>query len=256
MNRAIRHPVIGGNWKCNGFPGSAAEFARKLLSLLPEHGYSDVFLAVPFPLLSEAAAAFADSRIQVSAQDLSPFDCGAYTGEVSASQIARFGASFSLVGHSERRRLFGDTDEVIPLKINRLLEAGLRPVLCVGEDIRDREQNTHTDFVLQQLTSALSGFPEEMLSGLVIAYEPIWAIGSGTTASSQEIENMCSSIRLQLGSLAGKTGEIIPILYGGSVTAENADSIFGCPSVDGALVGSASLNAEEFSAIILAAENK
>ena len=254
MNTEKRPVVIGGNWKLNGMPGDCRAFAWELADRLPDAPLPEIVLAVPYLLVAEAVEAFRELPVHVAVQNVSICDAGAYTGEVSALQAAAAGAEWTLVGHSERRQLFGDTDETVALRLRKGLSAGLRVMLCVGEPESVRIDGGQDDWVSGQLTSALKDLDPTDLDRLAVAYEPIWAIGTGRTASPEDAQAMGAHIRRCLSGLFGPAGGRIPVLYGGSVTPGNAGALLACPDVDGALVGGASLKAESFAAILSASE--
>ncbi len=252
MNTEKRPAVIGGNWKLNGMPGDCLAFAREQSENLPEGPLPEIVLAVPYLLTAEAAEAFRGLPVRVAVQNVSTHKSGAYTGEVSAWQAAAAGAEWTLVGHSERRQLFGDTDENVAERLKNALAAGLRVMLCVGEPENVRIDGGQNAWVTGQLTSALKDLDPAVLNRLAVAYEPIWAIGTGRTAAPADAHAMGAHIRRCLLQLFGKAGECVPVLYGGSVTPENAGALLACPDVDGALVGGASLKAASFAAILAA----
>ena len=253
MNTDLRPAVIGGNWKLNGMPGDCLAFARELAEKLPEGPLPEIVLAVPYLLMTEAAEAFRNLPVRIGVQNVSIYDAGAYTGEVSARQAAAAGAEWTLVGHSERRQLFGDTDSTVSARISRALAAGLRVMLCVGESEAVRTEGSQDAWVSSQLNGALAGFDPADAGLLAIAYEPVWAIGTGRTATPADAQTMAAHIRRCLSKLLGGNGASVPVLYGGSVSPENAAALMACPDVDGALVGGASLKAASFSAILAAA---
>ena len=235
-----------GNWKQNGNQASIADFAGQWS--VNQHPRLHIAIAPPFPYLQSLGAAL--SGCQLAAQDCSVHAQGAYTGEVSANMLADLGCQFVLVGHSERRQYHGETDELIAGKLAAAQSAGLTPVLCVGEQQVAREAGEQYDVVRAQLRSALANSQPNLL----IAYEPVWAIGTGLTATPDQASEMHAMIKQEVESLLGASHST-PILYGGSVNAENADALFACPNVDGALVGGASLEATSFMALAQSASN-
>ena len=256
MDTETRSAVIGGNWKLNGMPGDCLTFARELEEKLPDGPLPEIVLAVPYLLVAEAAEAFRGLPVRVAVQNVSVCEAGAYTGEVSARQAAAAGAEWTLVGHSERRQLFGDTDEAVAERLKKALAAGLRVMLCVGEPEDIRIDGGQDAWVTGQLTSALRDLDPADLGRLAVAYEPIWAIGTGRTASPADAQAMGAHVRRCLTQLFGPAGGQVPVLYGGSVTPENAGALLACPDVDGALVGGASLKAASFAAILAAGIRK
>jgi triosephosphate isomerase (TIM) len=252
--------LVVGNWKMNGDVGMAESLLAKLaqsVSLSKGHsggnsGGNSVQVAVcpPFPYLGLAAARLAGSSIAWGAQTVAAQSNGAFTGEVSASMLADLRCSYVLIGHSERRQFFGETDTVVALKTSQAVAAGLIPIICVGETLADREANRFASFISVQVAAALAvlkpGVP------FVIAYEPIWAIGTGKTATAAQAQEVHALIRAQLAR-TGYESQAIPILYGGSVKPANAADIFSQPDIDGGLIGGAALVADDFIAICHAA---
>ena len=264
----MRTPFIAGNWKLNKTIAETSAFFGELSPLLENTNGVDIAIFPPFTALSEARQT-APVSISIGAQDLYWKLSGAYTGEVSAPLLVDAGASYVLVGHSERRgrfgvsepdlegqagNVFGDSDASVNLKTKAALEGGLRPIVCVGELLLER-QNGHTDAVIEnQITLALDGLSAEQVSGLTLAYEPVWAIGTGETCDATEANRVCGVIRATVASGFGTAvGEAVRIQYGGSVKPDNAAELLGMEHIDGALVGGASLKAEAFAAIVRAA---
>jgi triosephosphate isomerase len=235
--------LVAGNWKSNGSRAANSE----LLAALLEHGQPDVDLAVFVPAVyaAEVVRGMAGSAVAVGAQDLSEFGPGAYTGETTGQMIADVGCSMVIVGHSERRALFGESDACVARKARQALEAGLVPVVCVGETLDERDSGLSDAVVVRQLDAVAEVVGADGLARLVIAYEPVWAIGTGRSATVEQIETMHSRVRDWLPASAGS----VRVLYGGSVKSGNAAAVFGCRNVDGVLVGGASLIASEFLAI-------
>jgi triosephosphate isomerase len=232
-----------GNWKMNGGMDSNAALLDEIRKV---SGFAKMAVAVPYPYLSQARDVLQDSDVQLSAQNLSEFDKGAYTGEVSAMMLCEFGVTLTLVGHSERRHLFGETDDVVAAKAMAALGAGLTPVVCVGETLSEREAGAAKEVVLRQLNTVIECIGAGSLSRCILAYEPVWAIGTGKTASpeqAQEVHGWLREVAVHSGAAD------VSILYGGSVKASNAAELFAQPDVNGGLVGGASLEAKEFSAI-------
>ncbi len=254
MNTDLRPALIGGNWKLNGMPGDCRAFAAELAKKLPEGPFPEIVLAVPYLLVAEAVETFRSLPVRVAVQNVSVYESGAFTGEISAQQAKAAGAEWTLAGHSERRQLFGDTDADVAERIKKALAAGLRVMLCVGEPEAVRAEGGQEAWVTNQLTSALADFDSANAGRLAVAYEPIWAIGTGHTATPADAQAMAAHIRGCLAQLLGGSGAAVPVLYGGSVTPENAGSLLACPDVDGALVGGASLKAASFASILAAAE--
>ena len=244
----MRLPIFGGNWKMNLELGSAQRLARDVRNRLGSRGGLDVVIFPPFPLIHPVARIVEDSRVKLGAQDVHPEVSGAYTGAVSAGMLASLGVTYVLVGHSERRHVFGDDDNRVACKLRRVVAAGLTPVLCIGETLQEREAGrTHT-VLKRQLDTALSGC--RVSEGLVIAYEPVWAIGTGLTPRPDEVGALHGAIRDMVARLLGSgRADATRIQYGGSVKPNNAAGLMSQPGVDGALVGGASLDAGSFAAI-------
>jgi triosephosphate isomerase len=203
-------------------------------------------VCVPYPFLPQVESLLADSEVSWGSQDVSRFDSGAYTGEVSASMVAQFGARFTLVGHSERRALFGDDDSIVAKKFERAQAAGLVPVLCVGETLAQREAGSTEAVVESQLQAVIDHLGVSALRGAIIAYEPVWAIGTGKTATPTEAEAVHAFLRAVIAARDAEVAANVSLLYGGSVKKGNAGELFAMPNIDGGLIGGASLVAEEF----------
>ena len=213
-------------------------------------GKVQVAVAPPFTALAAAVQAAKGSALEVAAQDVHWEAQGAFTGEVSAPMLAEIGCKHGIVGHSERRQLFGETDETVRKKVGALLQAGLRPIVCVGELLAEREAGRTLEVVDRQVRQGLAGLPGTVLAAVTLAYEPVWAIGTGKTATSAQAQEVHAAIRKILRELGGSLGDAIRIQYGGSVKPENAAELMSQPDVDGALVGGASLKAKDFLAIV------
>ena len=246
-----RPKLVVGNWKMNG--GLAANAA--LVDALVAAPGSDVEVAVcvPAPYLAQVQGALQGSKVLLGAQDVSEYVSGAYTGEVAASMLLDFGCRYVIVGHSERRSGFGDTDERVALKAERALAAGLAPIVCVGETLREREQGMAEAVVSRQLDAVLERIGAGGIANAVVAYEPVWAIGTGKTATPEEAQAMHAMIRAHVAKRDGSVAAGLRLLYGGSVKASNAASLFGQPDIDGGLIGGASLVAADFLGIVAAA---
>ncbi|MBS0369577.1 MAG: triose-phosphate isomerase [Proteobacteria bacterium] len=250
----MRKKLVVGNWKMNG------SRARNdvLLSALKEEGMQDAAVEVvvcpPYPYLGQVGQALEGSWVALGAQNLSSFSAGAYTGEVGASMLLDLGCAWVIVGHSERRSLFGEDDEAVAIKAQVALEAGLNPIVCVGETLQQREEGRAEEVVGKQIDGVVSILGLDCAAKLTVAYEPVWAIGTGRVASPEQAQAMHRFIRSRL-ELAGVAAAGVRILYGGSVTAENAPSLFVQPDIDGALVGGASLVAPGFLGICRAASS-
>lgn len=247
----VRKKLVIGNWKMNGSLERNASLLAELRSMSCADRV-DVVVCPPFPFISQAKDVLSGSAVSVGAQNLSSFKDGAYTGEVSGSMLLDLGCSWVIVGHSERRSVFGETDHVVATKVALALELGLKPILCVGETLAQREAGEAEAVVQAQLDGVLAVVGAALASDIVVAYEPVWAIGTGRTATPDQAEVMHAFIRAHL-ERSGVAAQKVKILYGGSVTAANASLLFVKPDIDGALVGGASLVAESFSLICAAA---
>jgi triosephosphate isomerase len=248
----MRSKSVVGNWKLNGSLASNEALLTALLREIPRQAPVACAVCVPAPYLAQARELLQGSGIGWGAQDVSRFDKGAYTGDVSASMVADFGARYAIVGHSERRTVFGDTDAVVVAKFAAVRRAKLTPIFCVGETLEEREAGK-TESVLARQVDALLAEGASRLEGGILAYEPVWAIGTGKTATSAQAEEAHAFLRERVAGKDKAVAAALPILYGGSVKASNAKELFAMPDVDGGLVGGASLVAEEFVAIWRAA---
>ena len=249
----MRRPWVAGNWKMNGTQAQAEALLSEL-SELRHFSEIDVCLAPPAPYWLQISAAVNGSAVRVLAQTVSEFDSGAYTGELSSAMLKDCGVSGALVGHSERRQLFAETDSVVAAKFMALRQAGLSPVLCVGETLAEREAGETLSVVSRQLLAVLESQGPEALSHSVLAYEPVWAIGTGLTATPVQAQAVHASLRAVVAAFDADCAAALRIVYGGSVKASNAQGLFAMPDIDGALVGGASLQATEFLAICRAAQ--
>ncbi|MBV7302659.1 triose-phosphate isomerase [Corynebacterium sp. TAE3-ERU2] len=248
---ATRTPLIAGNWKMNINHLEATAVVQKLAFALPKEYYEtvDVALTVPFTDLRSVQTLIEGDKLQISygAQDVSQHDSGAYTGEVSGSMLAKLGCSWAVVGHSERREYHHETDEIVAAKAKAALKNGISPIVCVGEQLEVRESGEHVSFVVEQTKASLAGLDKEELSKTVIAYEPVWAIGTGKVASPADAQEVCAAIRSAVAELADEDiAAGMRILYGGSVKVDSIAEIVSQTDVDGGLVGGASLDGEEF----------
>lgn len=250
MNRKYRKTIIAGNWKMHKTATEAKAFAERLKGALPRAKRCSIVLCVPYVDIPAAVKLLKDSRVAVGAQNLHWESSGPFTGEISAGMLADLDVKYVIIGHSERRALFGETDHIINQKVHAALSAGLRPILCVGEDQDQRELGVTMEFISYQLKAALAGVTPEDMRRVVIAYEPIWAIGTGETASAQDAQEVCGAIRAALAEDFGaETAESTRILYGGSAKPGNIKELMAQPDVDGGLVGGASLKADSFAAM-------
>ena len=251
-----RTPLMAGNWKSNLNHQEAVVLVQKLAWTLSDkkHDYSacEVVVIPPFTDLRSVQTLVDGDKLEIKygAQDVSAHDGGAYTGEISAAMLAKLGCSYVIVGHSERREYHGETDELVNTKAGKVMAAGMTPIVCVGEGLDVRQAGEHVAYTLGQIDGSLAGFSPEQVASLVIAYEPVWAIGTGEVATPEDAQEVCAAIRGRLAETWGsEAADQTRILYGGSVKAANVAAIMAQPDVDGALVGGASLVAEEFAAI-------
>ena len=245
----MRTPIIAGNWKMHKNVGEALETARKLDELV-QNSPVEVVICAPFTSLS-ALSALGLTKVKLGAQNMYFADQGAFTGEISANMLIDVGCEYVILGHSERREIFKEDDELINKKVLKALEMGLKPILCVGETLEQRKAGETEAVVVGQTTKALAGVTAEQLSNVVIAYEPVWAIGTGETSDGDDANQVIGSIRQAVASLySPELAEKVRIQYGGSVKPGNIAEFMTKPEIDGALVGGASLNADDFVGII------
>jgi triosephosphate isomerase len=244
-------PLIAGNWKMHKTLAEARGLAREIAQGVGPKTRAEVVLAPPYTALAAVAAELTGSAVKLAAQDTFWEEKGAFTGAIAPAMLADVGCSYVIVGHSERRQHFGDTDEAVNRKVKAVLKAGLRPIMCVGETLAEREAGRTFPVVETQVLEGLAGFPVAARERLVLAYEPVWAIGTGQTATPQQAQEVHHLIRNLLSEVLGTAA--IRILYGGSVTPDNAATLLAEPDLDGALVGGASLQAASFLGIIPAA---
>lgn len=249
----MRQPLVAGNWKLNGTRKSAAALLMSIAQGVESLAGVEVAVCPPFPFLSEASKFLADRAVVLGAQNCSEQDQGAFTGEVSPGMLAEFGCRFVIVGHSERRTLFGENDAVVARKFTAAQRAGLIPILCVGETLEERESGQMETVILRQVEAVLDVVGVEGFAAAVLAYEPVWAIGTGRTATAEQAQAVHALIREKISAHDATIGGALRILYGGSVKASNATSLFGMPDIDGGLIGGASLDSEEFLSICRAA---
>jgi triosephosphate isomerase len=246
-----RQKFVCGNWKMHKTIAETAALVRELRAALGDvAGKVQVAVAPPFTSLAAAVEAARGSTIEVAAQDVHWEKQGAFTGEVSAAMLADVGCQHGIVGHSERRQLFGETDEAVRKKVGALLAAGVRPIVCVGETLAEREAGRTVEVVDRQVRQGLAGLSVEELGRITIAYEPVWAIGTGKTASAAQAQEVHAAIRDMLRDIGAPVADQIRVQYGGSVKPDNAAELMAQPDVDGALVGGASLKAADFVAIV------
>ncbi|ARS52134.1 triose-phosphate isomerase [Kushneria konosiri] len=248
----MRKPLIAGNWKMNGSL-ALLDSMNQTLSSARISSSVDVAIIPPFTLLMQAGKVLEGSGIGLGAQTLHPESSGAYTGEVSASLLKECGVSHVLVGHSERRTLFNEDDQAVLVRVKAALDAGLVPILCVGETLEEREADQVETVVLGQVRTVMDALSQEQCSRLVIAYEPVWAIGTGRTATPEQAQQVHAMIRAWLSDKEPALGEGMRLLYGGSMKADNAADLLSQPDIDGGLIGGASLKPDDFIAICHAA---
>ena len=257
MPKNARTPLMAGNWKMNLNHLEAVHLVQKLALTLADKkhdfGRVEVVVVPPYTDLRSVQTLVDGDRMQIryGAQDVSVHDDGAYTGEISAAMLAKLGCSYVVVGHSERREHHGEDDALVNAKAHKALAAGMTPIVCVGEPLEIRKDGTHVDHCVAQVDGSLAGFTAEQMAGLVIAYEPVWAIGTGEVATPSDAQEVCGAIRGRLAELYDQQlADGVRIQYGGSVKSGNVAAIMAQPDVDGALVGGASLSAEEFTKVV------
>lgn len=246
----MRRKIIAGNWKMNKLPNETMEFIEEIAPLVKDTN-KEVILFVPYIDLFYALLTVQGTNIKIGAQNMHYEESGAYTGEISGEMLKAINVEYVIIGHSERRQYYNETDETVSLKLKKAFEVGLKPILCVGEALEERENNKTLEVIEKQIKMAISRLKKNQVENLIIAYEPIWAIGTGKTATSEEANSTIMSIRNMILSEFGKdVAEKIIIQYGGSVKSTNAKELFEMSDIDGALVGGASLKAEEFAKIV------
>ena len=252
MNKALRKVVIAGNWKMNKTPAEAKELIAAIVPLVKDAD-CDVVACTPFVDLASAQEAAAGTNIQIGAENCHWEKSGAYTGEISAEMLSSMGVNIVIIGHSERRQYFGETDVTVQKRVRAALDAGLTVILCVGETLEQREQGITSELVSMQTKIALGGVSEEELKRIIIAYEPVWAIGTGKTATAQQANEVCHTIRECIASVYSQAAaDGITIQYGGSMNAGNAAELLAQHDVDGGLIGGASLKPQDFATIVAA----
>ena len=248
-----RKPLVAGNWKMHNNHFEALALTQKLAFALNAKDFAaaDVAVLPPFTALRSVQTLVEADKLLLGygAQDISQHDSGAYTGEVSGRMLAKLGCRYALAGHSERRQYHSEDDGVVSGKVRAALRAGIIPIMCVGETLEIREAGEHIEHTIGQLDGGLDGVTREQAAGMVVAYEPVWAIGTGKVATPEDAQEMCAAIRARLSAVHGHAAASVRILYGGSVKADNMAAIMAQPDIDGALVGGASLDAGEFARI-------
>ena len=255
MNPAKRRTVIAGNWKMNFTPDEATAFINEVKPLVAGKDNCDVIFCAPYVTIAAAQAAAAGSNIKIGAENVHFAEKGAYTGEVSATMLRAIGVEYVIVGHSERRQYFAETDETVNLRTKAALAAGMKVILCLGEVKEERLAGITDEVVGMQTKLDLAGISAEDLKNIIIAYEPVWAIGTGLTATPEQAQETCAVIRKVVAGLYGEdAAEALTIQYGGSMNDANAAELLAKPDVDGGLIGGASLVAKKFAAIVDAAQ--
>jgi triosephosphate isomerase (TIM) len=246
----MRTPVIAGNWKMHKTMSEARSLAQAIKSGVGDATHCQVVLAPPFTALSAVASELASTQIMLAAQNVYWEPKGAFTGEISVSMLEDVGCRIVILGHSERRQYFGETDATVNRRVRAVLKTSMNPIVCIGETLAERESGKHQDVVAQQLVGALDSLTGQDLLRIILAYEPVWAIGTGRTASPETAQEMHGLIRDRLSEKFGEEAQKVRILYGGSVKPDNIDVLMQQPDIDGALVGGACLEAESFLRII------
>ncbi len=254
MNSGARRPLVAGNWKMHGTRADAARLVGDLLARGTGGGGADVIVCPPFVHLSEVGRQIEGSRLALGAQDACAEEAGAHTGEISAAMLAELGCRYVIVGHSERRAMYGDDDALVARKFAAVRRHGMVPILCVGESLAERERDATAEVVLQQLGAVLSVSGADEFEKAVVAYEPVWAIGTGRTATPAQAQEVHALIRGRIAEINATISASLRVLYGGSVKADNAALLFAMPDVDGGLIGGASLKSAEFADICAAAD--
>ena len=253
MNRKYRKTVIAGNWKMNQLVSGVKPFMEELKENLPKSRSCDVVLCTPAVMIPTMVKAGKDCRVAAGGEDVSKYEKGAYTGEISADMLADAGAKYCIVGHSERREYHHESDALVNEKAKALLNKGIIPIICVGESLEQREKNLTMEYIAYQVCAALSGIDGTQVRRCVIAYEPLWAIGTGKTATAEQAEEVCCEIRAVIRKLYGaRSARAVSILYGGSMNAKNAAELLAQPDIDGGLIGGASLKPADFATIVAA----
>jgi len=247
----MRKPIIAGNWKMHKTAGEGVALVEQLRALLDTDSAVDIVVCPPFTALAAVAGAAAGSKIILGAQNMHWQDKGAYTGEISPGMLKDIGCTYVIIGHSERRQYFAETDQTTNSKVKAAFQNGLNPILCVGETLAEREAGATEQVVGRQVQGGIDGLTTEQVSALVIAYEPVWAIGTGRTASANEADAVCRFIRHTVAGMFGQgAADSVRIQYGGSVKPDNVAELMAKPDIDGALVGGACLEADSFSKLV------
>ncbi len=246
----MKRPIIAGNWKMNNTNKGTKELIKELVPLVAD-AKCEVVVCVPFTDIDIARKSLRGSNVKLGAQNVHWAPKGAYTGEISAEMLKELKVEYVIIGHSERRQYFGETDESVNARVKAALEAGLKPIICVGETLAERESGKTTEVVVRQINGAFDGIDRALLKRIVVAYEPVWAIGTGRTASAKDANDTIAVIRKAIRKLYGKTSaHAMRIQYGGSMNAKNASELMAQPEIDGGLIGGASLKAEDFAKVV------
>lgn len=255
MKKTVRKAVIAGNWKMNNTPAQTTALLNEMKPLVADAD-CDVVICAPFVDLPAAVEAAKGSNIKIGAENVHFKDSGAFTGEVSADMLLELGVEYVVIGHSERRQYFAETDQTVNLRTLKALEKGLKPIVCVGETLEQRELGYTETLLKYQTKMALTNVSADQLENVIIAYEPVWAIGTGKVATPDQAEEVCGFIRAQLAKLYDQaTADAVTIQYGGSMNAANCAELLAKPNIDGGLIGGASLKAADFNTIVQAAVN-
>ena len=256
MNRKYRKTVIAGNWKMNKTPSETKEFMTQLKAIMPKGRWCDIALCVPAVCIPAAVRAMRETRVGIGAENCNANASGAYTGEIACNMLTDAGCKYVIIGHSERREM-GETDADVNAKVLAALDNGLIPIMCCGETLQQRENGITAEWITMQIKLGLKNVPEDKIRKVVIAYEPIWAIGTGLTATPEQAEEVCEMIRTVVRKLySSKNARAISILYGGSMNEKNAYELLAQPDIDGGLIGGAALKPAEFVEIINAANQE
>ena len=252
-----RKPFIAGNWKMNKTPTEAKALIEEMKPALSRCKWCEMVLCVPFTDIQNAVKAARGSKIAIGAQNMHFEKSGAFTGEISADMLKEMGVKYVIIGHSERRRYYNETDFTVNKKVHAVLNAGMNPIICVGESLEQRETGITTEWIALQVKGALYGVPADKLRRCIVAYEPIWAIGTGKTATSEQAGEVCTNIRATIRALYGaRVARSVTIQYGGSMNPKNAAELLAQPDIDGGLIGGAALKPEQFVDIINAANQE
>ncbi len=250
----MRRPIVAGNWKMNMTAPEGRALVDQLLPMVSDASGVDVVVCPPFTTIASVVDGVKSSDVAVGAQDMYWEDSGAYTGQIAPQMLLTAGCTWVIIGHSERRQFFGETNDTVARKVAKAFEVGLKPIMCVGENLEEREAGCTEAVVEDHVRGGLAGLSSEQVGKLVVAYEPVWAIGTGMTATKQQAQDVHAFIRKLLAEIAGdESAEAVRIQYGGSVKPDNAVELFSEPDIDGGLIGGAALKADDFAAIVNAA---